>query len=68
MPTIRERRTLLDRLRIWRTERSLRELVGAVRGRENLVEDWREGLDRYHKGERAGRAGQGARRQRSPLR
>ncbi|WP_423926881.1 relaxase/mobilization nuclease domain-containing protein [Candidatus Palauibacter sp.] len=49
----RESRTLLGRLRIWRTERSLRELVGAVRGREDLVEGWREDLDRYHKGERA---------------
>ena len=49
----RESRTLLGRLRIWRTERSLRELVGAARGREDLVEGWREDLDRYHKGERA---------------
>ena len=49
----RESRTVLGRLRIWRTERSLRELVGAVRGREDLVEGWREDLDRYHKGERA---------------
>ena len=47
----RESRTVLGRLRIWRTERSLRELVGAVRGREELVEGWREDLDRYHKGE-----------------
>ena len=31
----------------------MRELVGAVRGREDLVEGWREDLDRYHKGERA---------------
>ena len=49
----RESRTLLGRLRIWRTERSLRDLAGAVRGREDLVEGWREDLDRYHKGERA---------------
>ena len=49
----RESRTLLGRLRIWRTQRSLRELVGAVRGRENLVDGWREDLDRYQKGERA---------------
>ncbi len=49
----RESRTVLGRLRIWRTERSLRELVGAVRGREDLVEGWREDLDRYHRGERA---------------
>ena len=49
----RESRTLLGRFRIWRTERSLRELVGAVRGREDLVEGWREDLDRHHKGERA---------------
>ncbi|MDE2871369.1 MAG: hypothetical protein OXQ94_06730 [Gemmatimonadota bacterium] len=49
----RESRTVLGRLRIWRTERSLRELIGAVRGREDLVEGWREDLDRYHKGERA---------------
>ncbi len=49
----RESRTLLGRLRIWRTERSLRELAGAVRGREDLVEGWREDLDRHHKGERA---------------
>jgi len=49
----RESRTVLGRLRIWRIERSLRELVGAVRGREDLVEGWREDLDRYLKGERA---------------
>ena len=49
----RETRTLLGRLQIWRTERSLRALVGAVRGREDLVEGWREDLDRYQKGERA---------------
>ena len=49
----RESRTLLGRLRIWRTEPSLRELAGAVRGREDLVEGWREDLDRYQKGERA---------------
>ncbi len=49
----RESRTVLGRLRIWRTERSLRELVGAVRGREDLVEGWREDLDRHHKGEGA---------------
>ena len=48
----RESSTLLDRLRIWRTERSLRELVGAVWGRGDLVESWREDLDRYHKDER----------------
>ena len=49
----RESRTVLGRLRIWRTERSLRELVGAVRGRLDLVERWREDLNRYHRGERA---------------
>ncbi len=49
----RESRTLRGRLRIWRVERSLRELVGAVRGREDLIQDWREDLDRYHSGERA---------------
>ena len=49
----RESCTLRGRLRIWRIERSLRELVGAVRGREDLVAGWREDLDRYHKGERA---------------
>ncbi len=49
----RESRTLRGRLSIWRTEHSLRELVGAVRGREDLVEGWREDLDRYHKAERA---------------
>ena len=49
----RESRTLRGRLQIWRIERSLRELVGAVRGREDLVEGWREDLDRYHKCERA---------------
>ena len=49
----RESRTLRGRLRIWRTERSLKELIGAVRGREELVEGWRDDLDRYHKGERA---------------
>ncbi|WP_420447285.1 relaxase/mobilization nuclease domain-containing protein [Candidatus Palauibacter sp.] len=49
----RESRTVLGRLRIWRIEPSLRELAGAVRGREDLVESWREDLDRYNKGERA---------------
>ena len=48
-----ESRTVLGRLRIWRIEPSLRELAGAVRGREDLVEGWREDLDRHHKGERA---------------
>ena len=48
----RESRTVLGRLRIWRTERSLRELVGAVRGREDLVEGWREDLARKHRDER----------------
>ena len=48
----RESRTVLGRLRIWRTERSLRELVGAVRGREDLVEGWREDLARNHRDER----------------
>ena len=49
----RESRTVLGRLQIWRTGRSLRELVGAVRGREDLVEGWREDLNRYHRDERA---------------
>ena len=49
----RESRTLLGRLRIWRLDRSLRELAGAIRGREDLVEGWREDLDRYHRDERA---------------
>ena len=49
----RESRTLRGRLRIWRTERSLTELIGAVWGRVDLVEGWREDLDRYHRGERA---------------
>ena len=49
----RESRTVLGRLRIWRTDRSLRDLTGAVRGREDLVEGWREDLDRHQKGERA---------------
>ena len=49
----RESRTVLGRLRVWRTGRSLRDLAGAVRGRENLVEGWREDLDRHQKGERA---------------
>ena len=31
----------------------MQELVAAVRGREDLVEAWREDLDRYHMGERA---------------
>ena len=44
---------MLGRLRMWRTERSLRDLAGAVRGREELVEGWREDLDRHQKGERA---------------
>ena len=49
----RESRTVLGRLRIWRLDRSLRELVGAVRGREDLVEGWREVLARHHREERA---------------
>ncbi len=49
----RESRTVLGRLRIWRLDRSLRELAGAIRGRKDLVEGWREDLDRYHTGERA---------------
>ncbi|WP_420449339.1 relaxase/mobilization nuclease domain-containing protein [Candidatus Palauibacter sp.] len=49
----RESRTVLGRLRIWRLDRSLRELAGAIRGREDLVEGWREDLDRYHRDERA---------------
>jgi len=49
----RESRTVLGRLRIWRLDRSLRELAGAIRGRKDLVESWREDLDGYHKGERA---------------
>ena len=49
----RESRTVLGRLRIWRLDRSLRELAGAVRGREDLVEGWRADLDRYHRDERA---------------
>ena len=49
----RESRTVLGRIRIWRLDRSLRELAGAIRGREDLVEGWREDLDRYHRDERA---------------
>ena len=49
----RESRTVLGRLRIWWLERSLRELAGAIRGREDLVEGWREDLDRHHRDERA---------------
>ena len=49
----RESRTVLGRLRIWRLDRSLRELAGAVRGREDLVEGWRADLDRHHRDERA---------------
>ncbi|MCY3612028.1 MAG: relaxase/mobilization nuclease domain-containing protein, partial [Gemmatimonadetes bacterium] len=49
----RESRTVLGRLRIWRLDRSLRELAGAIRGRADLVEGWREDLDRYHTDERA---------------
>ena len=49
----RESRTVLGRLRIWRLDRSLPELAGAIRGREDLVEGWREDLDRYHRDERA---------------
>ncbi len=48
----RESRTVLGRLRVWRIERTLRELVGAVRGRKDLVEGWREDLDRDHRDER----------------
>ncbi len=49
----RESRTVLGRLRIWRRDRSLRELAGAIRGREDLVEGWREDLARAHRDERA---------------
>jgi len=49
----RESRTVLGRLRIWRLERSLGELAGAIRGRRDLVEGWREDLDRHHRDERA---------------
>ncbi len=49
----RESRTVLGRLRIWRLDRSLRELAGAIRGREDLVEGWREDLARDHRDERA---------------
>ena len=49
----RESRTVLGRLRIWRLDRSIRELAGAIRGREDLVEGWREDLDRHHRDERA---------------
>ncbi|MDE2663772.1 MAG: relaxase/mobilization nuclease domain-containing protein, partial [Gemmatimonadota bacterium] len=49
----RESRTVLGRLRIWRLDRSLRELAGAIRGRKDLVEGWREDLDHYHRDERA---------------
>ncbi len=49
----RESRTVLGRLRIWRLDRSFRELAGAVLGREDLVEGWREDLDRYHRDGRA---------------
>ena len=48
-----ESRALIGRRRIWRTERSLRELVGAGRGRDDLVEGWCEDLAGYHKGQRA---------------
>ena len=48
----RESRTVLGRLRVWRIERSLRELVGAVRGRADLVEGWREDLARDLRDER----------------
>jgi len=34
----RESRTMLGRLWIWRLDRSLWELAGAIRGREDLVE------------------------------
>ncbi len=49
----RESRTVFGRLRIWRLDRSLGELAGAVRGREDLVEGWRADLDRHHRDERA---------------
>jgi len=49
----RESLTVLGRLRLWRLDRSLRELAGAIRGREDLVEGWREDLDRHHRDERA---------------
>ena len=45
--------TAFGRLRIWRTERPLRELAGAVRGREVPAESWREDLDRCRRRERA---------------
>ena len=47
---------MLGRLRIWRTEPSLRELVGAVRGRGGPGRGaGAEDIDRYQKGERAAR-------------
>ncbi|MDE2982912.1 MAG: relaxase/mobilization nuclease domain-containing protein [Gemmatimonadota bacterium] len=49
----RESRSVRGRLRIWRLARSLRELAGAIRGRTDLVEGWREDLERYHRDERA---------------
>ena len=49
----RESRTVLGRLRIWRLDRSLRELAGTIRGRKDLVEGWREDLHRYHRDKRA---------------
>ena len=59
----RESRTVLGRLRIWRTERSLRDLVAAVRGREDLVEGLARGSRPVPQG-RTDRAGQGTRRAR----
>lgn len=47
--------TVLGRFRMWRTERSLRNLAGAVQDWAGLVEGWREEPNRDQKGERGPR-------------
>ena len=49
----RESRTVLGRFRIWRGDRSWRDLVGAVLGRATVLESWRKDLARHQKQETA---------------
>ena len=48
----RESRTVLGRFRIWRGDRSWRDLVGAVLGRAIVLDSWRKDLARHQKAER----------------
>ena len=48
----RESRTVVGRFRIWRADRSWRDLVGAVLGRANVLDGWRKELARHQRDER----------------